>query len=97
MLKKHRAEKPGADLCVAIIAADVAHAGEFPLLMRPDQKAMFPRRKPEEFLRGPILHSGEMRNFPVDRGLRPGENLDPLTQALHAAGAVATVEDAFRT
>ena len=53
----------------------------------PEYRTLFLIGTPEEFLPGPIFHSGNLRGLPEDRGWRPGAISVPLIQALHAAGA----------
>ena len=77
--------------------ADIAHAGNRPPLGWPECGALFPAGKSQEFLTDPIFFSGNLRNLPGRYGLRRGENMDPLTQALHAAGAASAQLRVSRT
>ena len=94
--KQNRIEAPGADYSATITDEDISHAGKFPLSGRSGKKTLFPTRTPEEFPEGPILQRGNMRNLPEDHGRCTGENLDPLAQVLHAAGALPAEQDTFR-
>ena len=65
----------------------IAHGGQYLLLGWPDYGTLFPIGEPEDFLLGPIFHSGNLRGLAADQGWFPGTNLDPLTRALHVAQA----------
>ena len=81
---------------MAITEEDVADAGRYPLLGWPEYNTLFPKGKPDDFLRPPISQSGNLRGLLEDHGWRSGENLDPLTQALRAEGAITAEQYTFR-
>ena len=62
--EKRRVGEPGADYAATLTGEDFAHAGEVPLTGRPDDETLSPVGKPEEFLRGPVSHAGNMRMLP---------------------------------
>ena len=70
--------------------------GNIPFRRGPEYRTLFLIGTPEEFSRGPIFHSRNLRGLPEDRGWRPGAISDPLTQALHAAGVTPAEQYTFR-
>ena len=81
---------------MTITDADTAYAGKYPALGRPEYGTLYTKRKPDEFPRGPIFHSGNLRGLLEAHCWCPGKNWDPLTQALHAAGPIPAEQYAFR-
>ena len=86
--EKQCAGEPDLGIMVTIGNAHVAHAGLYPLFIRPPNEPNFPLGTPQDFLRDTISHSGNFRNLSDGHGRRKGENMDPLTRALHATGTI---------
>ena len=63
----------------------------------PEYRNLYTKTELDEFLRGPISDPGNLRGLPEAHRWRPGGNLDPLTQAMHAAGPIPAEKYAFRT
>lgn len=86
------------DLGIAIKFEDRCnfHEGRRPLICWPHCCVLFSMRKPGDFVRSPISHTRNLRDFLEKRGWRRGEHLDPPTHELKVAAATPVDSHSFR-